>query len=352
MIQARPSSSLYLLWTLLYLSAVSIIESQSNSNQNIEVSYPYPPTDPPPGLTPPSSPPPPPLLPPPPLSPPVTTSSDKNNTIAKAVATTAASTVVVLALLFFVLRRRAMSRRRKGNGGPRPSEVLPMTSRDESSRLDGSIKEVVVDENGLDVLYWRKLQGSKSGSPRQRSSFKRSEVIVGSSSPSLSPRHRVEQEAEEEGLARRIQEVPPLRGKSSTSEHNSWPTQPQVSLTPPTMIPPKPPEATISAAIQSSNTAAAPPPSPPPPPPPMNGQIINPRPPPPPVPPAKPPGVASSLKPPPPLAPKIVAGKAKGSSSGEGGSNPVKLKPLHWDKVNVEKGNSMVWNKIEGSSFK
>ncbi|KAK4780817.1 hypothetical protein SAY87_016923 [Trapa incisa] len=349
---ARPSTSiLLLLWSLLSLSAVS-------SDQNIEVFYPYAPPAPPvdfPLPSPSPSPPTPPLLPPPTVK----SSSDSNKTIAKAVAATAASTVVISAIIFFVLRRRAMSRRRmaeSGSGARPPGGGLPVTLRDESSRFVGSIKGVIVDENGLDVLYWRKLQGNKSGSPRQRSSFKRSEIVAGSPSQSPSPRDREENEAQdEERLPRTFQEVPLLRGMSSTSEHNSYSTSRQADLPPPTMAPPKPLESAISETIQSSNSTAVP--SPPtlpplPPPPPMTGQVKNQVPPPPPAPPVKAGGVPSSLKPPPPQATKIATSKAEGSSSGAGGANQAKLKPLHWDKVNVENSNSMVWNKMEGGSFK
>ncbi|KAK4789596.1 hypothetical protein SAY86_016900 [Trapa natans] len=361
-LQARPSTTI-LLWALLSLSAISVTESQPNSDQNTEVFYPYaPPT---PSVSP--APPPPPslllLMPPPdPSPPPVKSTSDSNKTIAKAVAATAASTVVVSAIFFILLRRRAMSRRRKaeGGGGARsPGGGLPVTLRDEPLRFVRSIKGVIVDENGLDVLYWRKHQGNKSGSPRQRSSFKRSEVVAGSPSRSRSssPRDGGDYESEE-GLPRIVQEVPLLRGKPSTSEQNSSTSVTQAGLPPPTMASQKPPESTNSTAIQSSNSAAAPPPPLPPtllplpPPPPITVQVKNPRPPLPPAQHVKPAGAASSLKPLPPSATKIAAIKAEGSSSREGGGHQVKLKPLHWDKVNIENSNSMVWNKIERGSFK
>ncbi|KAL2546484.1 formin-like protein 4 [Forsythia ovata] len=81
-------------------------------------------------------------------------------------------------------------------------------------------------------------------------------------------------------------------------------------------------------------------PSPPVPPPPVPSNIHTSPPPPPP----KASGVVSSLK---PLAPKgMPSGSQRSSSLGEGTSSnengKVKLKPLHWDKVNPNVEHSMV----------
>lgn len=266
-IPTRSSGSVFLLWAVSsLLSTMSLVNSEP---QNIEVYYPFPPPTPLP--SPPHPPPPPPVLPPPPSPPPPgRTKSSSGKTIATAVAASAASAVVVSVLVFFVLRRRATSRRRKGESGPGPNEGVGVISREEFSRFDGHIKGLIVDENGLDVLYWRKLQGSKSRSPRQRRSFKGSEAVM------ASPGDGGERKAKEAGPGRRIQTVPLLIGKSSTSEHHSSPAQPQVSHTLPLVPPPRPPDAITLAAIPASNTAALPS-APPPHPPLIRGQSQNPR---------------------------------------------------------------------------
>ncbi|KAK4788097.1 hypothetical protein SAY86_019416 [Trapa natans] len=218
----RFSYHVFMLWAVIsLLSTATLVNSQSQ--QNIEVFYlslVSPPTtllSPPPPL------PPPPLQTPPP--PPLGRSpSGSGKSVATAVAVTAASAMVVSALLFLVLRRRAMSRKGESRHGP-PGGGLAVLSRDEFSRFDGHIKGLIVDENGLDVLYWRKLQGSKNKSrnPRRRSSFKGSEVAI---MASLQVNGDGGERDVEEGFGRRTQEVPLLKGKSSASERHSSPAQP------------------------------------------------------------------------------------------------------------------------------
>ncbi|GMI73953.1 hypothetical protein HRI_001064700 [Hibiscus trionum] len=109
----------------------------------------------------------------------------------------------------------------------------------------------------------------------------------------------------------------------------------QSKFAPPPPMPPQPPP--------NRTPAAAPPP---PPPVPAKGPA------PPPPPPKKAGGSVTSLKPPPAARDKSGRGKA-GESSGDGDNNQVKLKPLHWDKVNKKNADhSMVWDKINGGSFK
>ncbi|KAH9331153.1 hypothetical protein KI387_003261 [Taxus chinensis] len=107
---------------------------------------------------------------------------------------------------------------------------------------------------------------------------------------------------------------------------------------------------------------SSPPPPPPPPPqlkksPPAVPPNANPNAPPPP-----PRGSRSAL---PPLAPKSLGtssragnlgpGKSAGKSNVIGkddGYLQAKLKPLHWDKVSANPNHSMVWDKINGGSFR
>ncbi|KAF8040080.1 hypothetical protein BT93_B2336 [Corymbia citriodora subsp. variegata] len=369
-----------LLW-VLFLAIVSdtvLVDGQ----QNIEVFYPgsppipapTPPTTPP--ASPPISPPPPPVvvLQPPPPPPPPSPSGSNKRTIATAVAATAASTLVISGLFFILLKRRAVARRRKEESGSNGGG-LPTVARDDFTRFDGNIKGLIVDENGLDVLYWRKLQGRSS-----KNSFGM-EALRGPKDGG-----KAEEEGAVPGRDRRrnsepIQEIPLLREKSTTSygQYKPEANDPVQNAKP--AFPTHPPAAGfVLQAVEKSTLTIRPPnapapPAPPAPTPPLAAprrsmEILtssaigtNPRaapPPPPPIPAAKAPppppkagGLASSLKPPPPL-PK--AGNKPGESSvgsAEAGTDQVKLKPLHWDKVNIANTeHSMVWNKIEGGSFK
>jgi hypothetical protein len=44
--------------------------------------------------------------------------------------------------------------------------------------------------------------------------------------------------------------------------------------------------------------------------------------------------------------------KQPGESSSGAENGQVKMKPLHWDKVNTNADHSMVWDKIDGGSFR
>ncbi|OMO54983.1 hypothetical protein COLO4_36281 [Corchorus olitorius] len=372
---------------------ITIFPCSQASPQNIEVFYPTQTPVPPPlpedPLPTPERLPPEPQ--PPPRTPPSPSSDNTNKTIAKAVAATAASTIVIAGIFFFCIRKYVMGQRKKDRvgdsfqgGQPPPRVVAPP---DEFARVNGNVKGLIVDENGLDVLYWRQLQDGEN-----KNGF-RKEFLH-------SPKD--EEEGRGGGMIRKgsrsqskkvepVQEIPLLRGKSSTShvppppedddstetispklppppshrvvlnavEKREAPLQSKF-LPPSSMPPPQPPIPPPSLPIQHNNSKspAAPPPPPPPapsnrtpPPPPPPVPAKGPAPPPPPAPakgPAPPPpppkaggSVATSLKPPPP--------KSGESSSG---NNQVKLKPLHWDKVNNNVEHSMVWDKIHGGSFK
>ncbi|GMJ13165.1 formin 8, FORMIN HOMOLOGUE 8 [Hibiscus trionum] len=303
----------------LVLFSISVLPfcSSQRSTQNIEAFYPtltpQPISPNPVGRPPESS-----LPPPPPSSSETSLSSEDddhdNRTIAKAVAATAASTIVIAVVFFFFIKRYVLDQRKR--------RVPP----DEFARVNGNIKGLIVDENGLDVLYWRQLQngGAVHGFRQEALHLPKDEeegghggmVRKGSRSKKVEP----------------INEIPLLGGKSSTPH-----------------VPP--PE---------DDDSSPPPPMPPPPPPPRNRAPAGPPPPPvppkgpaPPSPPSKKAGgLVMSLKPPPAARDKSGMGKA-GESSGDGEINQVKLKPLHWDKMKKKSGDhSMVWDKINDGSFK
>ncbi|PSS28667.1 Formin-like protein [Actinidia chinensis var. chinensis] len=318
---------------LVFISCVPLSFSQFNSAQNIQTFYPF--RSPPIGQTPTSppsngslSPPPPapPLSPPPPPQP---AKPSSKKAVAKAVAVTAASTLVLSGLLFFLLAKYSRRKREQGNKTTHPYASDPVVPQTEFSRFNGNLKGVIVDEEGLDVLYWRNLEGENV-----KDNFTKDEEkqVIGRGDrrgKSVLP----------------IQEIPLLKGKSSSS-HQVWPeiedekqgsSIQQTTRSPPPIPPPPPPVSFLAI--------------PPPPVQPKKGPAPQP-----PLP--KPRGLASSFKPPPPPPPKgiIRDNKQGASSSREGmagdGNGQVKLKPLHWDKVNLNVDHSMVWHKIDGGSFR
>ncbi|GMI67694.1 formin 8, FORMIN HOMOLOGUE 8 [Hibiscus trionum] len=303
----------------LVLFSISVLPfcSSQRSTQNIEAFYPTL-TPPPISSNPVGRPPESSLPPPPPSSSETSLSSEAedhdNRTIAKAVAATAASTIVIAVVFFFFIKRYVLDQRKR--------RVPP----DEFARVNGNIKGLIVDENGLDVLYWRQLQngGAVHGFRQEVLHVPKDEeegghggmVRKGSRSKKIEP----------------INEIPLLGGKSSTP--HVPPPEDDDSSPPPPMPPPPPPP---------RNRAPAAPPPPP----------VQPKGPAPPSPPSKKAGgLVTSLKPPPAARDKSGRGKA-GESSGDGDINQVKLKPLHWDKVKKKSGDhSMVWDKINDGSFK
>ncbi|XP_059316625.1 formin-like protein 4 [Lycium ferocissimum] len=362
---------------ILYLFIISILSiipkasCQPNSPQNVETFYPFPlpnllpPPIPPVQRPPPSLPPPlPPPLPPGPTLPPntpVDSSDSSSKAVGTAIGVTAASTVVLSALLFFFLVRYSRSRKRRLEGGsangvdhPRGgagasasgNATTPGVAQDQFLKFEGNLKGVIVDENGLDVLYWRKLESDEVN----KESFKKKKVFA----------NALRDEEEEKRIISRgvggrrppehpIQEFPLLRGKSSTSQSPSW-LDLENNPPPSAGIVFKPMERQDSSSQLESR---APPPAPtPPPPPPLPSLSVSviqnaPSPPPPP-----PPGVRKG----PPLPPPPIHPGRLPSSSGEGtsgsGNDKVKLKPLHWDKLNANVEHSMVWDKLDRGSFK
>ncbi|XP_044492439.1 formin-like protein 4 [Mangifera indica] len=356
-------------WLLLLLHLFShFFPFSSSQPQNIEAFFPYdnpspspsPPPPPPPNSPIPSPPQespqlqPPPPLPPPPPSEPESNSSSNKKTIVKVVAATAASTIVVAAVFFFLLQKHYIARRKRdkvgniaqpGNGpqGGRPATLPP----NGFTGFDGNVRGLIVDENGLDVLYWRKLEegdknqlrsfeketlqspprrsdGDKLGEPMMNKSEEIQEVSSSSSYYSVRP----EKNYQDQIMASK---APPPSVSFRTIEEKQPPFQPSTLPLPP--APPLP--------IQKNSR-----PSPPPPPPPIPGEK-NPGPPPPPP---KATGLKISLKPPSGSKGSSSEGKLGDRSASENGQ--VKLKPLHWDKVNKNGEKSMVWDKIDNGSFR
>ncbi|KAK8627347.1 hypothetical protein V6N13_134960 [Hibiscus sabdariffa] len=317
---------------LLVLFSFSVLpfSSSQGSTQNIEAFYPTqtpPPVSPNPVGRPPDFS----LPPPPPSSSETSLSSEEdhehehehevhdNHTIAKAVAATAATTIVISAVFFFFIKKYVLDHRKR--------RVLP----NEFARVNGNIKGLIVDENGLDVLYWRQLLNG--GATR---GFRQEVLHVPKDEES-----GVGGMVREENRSKKIEptnEIPLFDGKSS-SPHAPPPQDDdssEITSPPPSMPTPPPPPPPPSRAPAAPVLPPVPPkgPAPPPPPPKKAGDSVT------------------SLKPPPAARNKSVRDKA-GECSGDGDINQVKLKPLHWDKVKKKNADqTMVWDKINDGSFK
>ncbi|XP_030553657.1 formin-like protein 4 [Rhodamnia argentea] len=237
----------------------------ASSQQNVETFYPPIPTAAAAAAAP-SSPPPsikdsrqsPPPLPPPPDSPP------SHRTVVKAVAATAASSLVVATLFFFAIQRRR-TRNGPDHGSAETGRLAPMP-RGDFTRFGGNmIKGLIVDENGLDVLYWRRLQtkGERTGSCLEKSLSK---VVV------RSPRgHRVgDVSGRRDGDMRfdkHTQELPLLREEklSSSCEDNDVRAREDAISVNGALYPlPPPPSARVAAlmAVERPRPIQLPPPPP------------------------------------------------------------------------------------------
>ncbi|CAB4280865.1 unnamed protein product [Prunus armeniaca] len=269
--------------------------------------------------------------------------------LAETIAATAAATLVIAGILFFLYRFLAAHRLLKGktNGSFRREEVV--MNQEEFRQCGANVKGLIVDENGVDVIYFRKLEAGQLQTNLPRVMFNPSyeeeeeeRVDTKGERPELSKPSDL---TNPDKLAKPYSLQPPRLLLRTTSTLILEKQAPQ-SLPPP---PPQP-------AIDKSPPSPPPPPPPPPslrmPPPP----ILAKRNPLPPVPPPKVGGLGLSLKPPP--APKgkpsnkCRAEASTGESSKTTGVGQTKLKPLHWDKVMAAVDRSMVWDQINDGSFR
>ncbi|KAK9675736.1 hypothetical protein RND81_11G026900 [Saponaria officinalis] len=343
-------SNIYVLFLTLLIFLNSVSFCQSDASQNIEVTYPtspltFPPPPAPSDLLPPPEPP----TPTPPSS--VAPNAPPGNkptkkAIATAVGVTALCSLLAAGLLFFLITKFSDRKKKDdgsvvgGGGGGAVVHAavaggaegggarLQPVVQTEFTRVDGNVKGLIIDEDGLDVLYWKKLEGSQRKSGSFNKNFSR-----GKSSSSANNQIHPKDDPKLTLLDPRL----------SASDHASHSEKLDVvyenqALTPP---PPPPPPAVGNKA-------------PPPPPPPIPGKKG-------PAPPPPPPkgGAASALPRPPPIPKRSQNGNAAEASavggddaSSEDKFDQVKLKPLHWEKVNVvNRDHSMVWDKLDRGSF-
>ncbi|XP_010272108.1 PREDICTED: formin-like protein 8 [Nelumbo nucifera] len=251
-------------------------------------------------------------LPPTPVNPP---SHLHTQTVVKAIAITAACTLVVAGVFFFFLQRYTIKRLRRRDDQNqtvfRRDQVV--VSRDDFRRYD--LKGVIVDENGLDVLYWRKLEGGQ-----KKRSFRKVRQQLDDGEEELDARKQERRRRTEP-----IQEIPLLHESSSASSSEirretrdprreeasspiyDWIPLHEVDRPPSPTPPPTPPLLAASPARPPVSTpsprpipASVPPPSLPPPPPsphPLSARppVSSTSPPPPPPPPPRPPQISEAI---------------------------------------------------------
>ncbi|KAJ8553833.1 hypothetical protein K7X08_024511 [Anisodus acutangulus] len=302
------------------------------------------------------------------------TNSSQNKVVLKAVIAAVLTTLIVSGILFYFFYRYYITRRWKKNKLKNSSfrrEVSGSVPHQEF-QTSGALKGLIVDENGLDVIYLRRFEGRQLGSCFSK--------IWVNHMDDEEEEKRMDSGREQPISSDHIQEIPLLQNCSNAGSYEKKETVtasqqtinslsvasrssqfPQKEITPPTEIPSQP----EIPSSQNPPQPPIPPPSPPPPPPlpmkritkaptPPNSGKVKPSPPPPPPP--KGGGLSSSIKPP-------IAPRGKGSSQEKAEARnqeklkdnsdiQVKLKPLHWDKVIANADHSMVWDEINNGSFR
>jgi hypothetical protein len=215
-----------------------------------------------------------------------------------------------------------------------------MNHYEDIKRFGSNVKGLIVEENGVDVIYMMDKESRQMISRFPNCMY----------NPSFE-----EDEEEKE----KIIDVLVHRSKVSNPHEIPFACESPLSL-------PLPPlqksssmnlEKKIHMSYYNQPLPSPPPPPPPPPPAPLKKEIPKAplRPPllpcPPPLPKSK--GFISSMKP--PAAPKGKGNMKEGiigESSRDKGGGQTRLKPLHWDKVAADVDHSTVWDQINDGSFR
>ncbi|XP_058744499.1 formin-like protein 4 [Vicia villosa] len=321
----------------LHIFSIQICYCQNNSPQNIETFYQN-------GTTLVSSPPPPKAQPSPPQGLIAgSKSSSSNGEIAKAVAATAASTIVICGLIFIIVKRCLRKTKRNNIVSNVDRQQVDVPRGNVFEKIDGNVRGLIVDEDGLDVIYWRKLEEKNSNKDLYK------DIIANS------PKNKVEEDSHEEEnqvkKSKYIQETPLLKGQSSSS--HIFHEEEDLYRVPRIQSQPSKNEGFVKKGVEKQEFQSQPSvlqsivAPPPPPPPPMKA-----------APPPPPPPMKAAPPPPPPMSSsKAISKTDQRNSLGKGVEEPnndqVKLKPLHWDKVNTNAADhSMVWDKVDRGSFR
>lgn len=246
----------------------------------------------------------------------------QSRVVLQAVAITATISVIVVGIVLYVVYRLRSARRVKKLESSFRREAPTAAPRVEFRARGAALKGVIVDEEGLDVLYLRKHEGGSMSGCFSKVWY----------NPMMEEVKRMNGREEKPSVCEPIQQIPLLQHPSI----NRY--EPEMMKKP---LPPSPPPTPLNCA---------PPPPPPPPPP-------QPAPPPPPPPKLRP---AKRLipSPKPPIAPRFQDKRVSRDEDSdkermqEKGVQTTKLKPLHWDKVTANAEHSMVWNEINDGSFR
>ncbi|KAI3429977.1 RING-type domain-containing protein [Psidium guajava] len=301
-------------------------------------------------------------------SPPSSPSAD--HSIVKAVIGTAFGALVVAAIFFWAFWKFIAARRVKGGTTNTSFRHEDVETDKMFGKLGKNVRGLIVDEGGVDVLYLRKLEEGRHMSCFSKTVFNPSYEEQEEEKRVCCPTESLEQSTASTG-----KNVHPIYENCESSYESSFNQPRKLTLKDPApkphVLPPQPAipipgpsPASVPCMPTQQMTASPPPPpsllpppSPPPPPPPI------PQPPKPliswkrkvhavpslPPPPGKVAAgvVFSSTKPPP--GPR---GKASDETKTRDPSGPMKLKPLHWDKVVSNADHSVVWDQINDGSLR
>ncbi|XP_076907735.1 formin-like protein 4 [Bidens hawaiensis] len=239
----------------------------------------------------------------------------------EAVFITALTMLLLSGICFYFFYRYVMAKKRRIDFGLKIGREDSIMNTRELRQRGGTLKGVLVEENGLEVLYLRKLEDGQIRTCVWNS-IEEHEKRVDSSIHEPPP------------------QPPPVTLKMSSPPPPPPPPRSLQTPSPPTPPPPPPPPA---PAFPRKIASKAPPPSPVfprrnpavPPPPPHTGSV------------------SSTMKP--PTAPKLRAlDENKEHEERSKGYNEIqkKMKPFHWDKVNTDADHSVVWNEIVDGSLR
>ncbi|GFP97687.1 formin-like protein 8 [Phtheirospermum japonicum] len=248
--------------------------------------------------------------------------------IVQVVAITATSSLIIAGMLFYLLYRFTLSRRIKRdklNSSFRrePETGVPRVEFQQHST--GAIKGLIVDEEGLDMLYVRKFEGG------QQFSGCFSKVWYNPLDEEVKRMNDSREEKPNNMSNQPTQEIPLLQ-EPIRNEYEVEIKKP-LSVKQNPLPPPPPPSVSEKGDLETTpKVKPAPPPLP-----------------------AKKTGLIASNKP--PIFPRGVENresrtKELAEESMKGNGVQMKLKPLHWDKVTANADHSMVWNEINNGSFR
>lgn len=287
--------------------------------------------------------------------------SAHSHAFAMAVAATAAAMLLLAGIFFYFFQKFARSRYHHRHRVAASFRREAGLNHKDVRKVGSNMKELLVEENGTDILYMTETEGWHfrtsfptrifNPSYEDYEEEKRIDVMVQRSIQYETQDVPLLCESPGPGLIDHEDLLKPVSQVSSLQQLSQQPT-PVSSI-------PQP-----SPMILEKKTEPPPPPPPPPPPSPPRNNISKG----PPLPSSpimnregttstqKANGLISSLKPPPPPKGKAsmenTSEASVGESSREKASGQTRLKPLHWDKVVANVDHSTVWDQINDGSFR